>query len=593
MYLEGIDNPNDLKKLKIDECKELAKEIRCALLTKASANGGHLASNLGIVDATIALHYVFDSPRDKIIFDVSHQCYTHKILTGRREAFTEADKYNSANGYTNPDESEHDLFRVGHTATSISLACGMAKARDINGGKENIIAVIGDGSLSGGEAFEGLDFGGSDIDGNLIIIFNDNQMSIAEDHGGMYKNLAELRETEGKADNNLFKAFGYDYYFVKDGNDISELVETFQKVRDIDHPVVVHICTIKGKGYEYAEAHKESTHWVRPFEVETGEEKNPFNGERYDRVVRDHLIKKMKEDPKVVTMIAAVPDALNFTEEHRKMVGKQFVDVGIAEEHAVSMAAGLAKNGCKPVFATMSTFYQRTYDQISQELCINNAPATLIVVNASVYAANDVTHIGIFDIPMMSNIPNLVYLAPTNKQEYLAMIDWSLDQQEYPVAIRAPRNGVFYAKGDVDTDYSYLNVYKTIENGEKIAVLALGDFFQMGEELTQEIRKEMGINATLVNPRYITGLDIELLETLKRNHDIVITLEDGVLDGGWGQKIASFYGPSSVKVLNYGLKKEFLDRYNVNEVMIKNRLQVNLIMEDIREEIDNECIIKG
>lgn len=582
MYIERINNPNDLKKLNMNECKELAKEIRNVLIKKASIYGGHLASNLGIVDATIAIHYVFNSPKDKIIFDVSHQCYTHKILTGRKEAFLDEKKYSIFNGYTNPDESEHDYFRVGHTATSISLACGLAKARDIKGEQENIIAVIGDGALSGGEAFEGLDFGGSDIDGNLIIIFNDNQMSIAEDHGGIYKNLAELRATEGKSENNLFKAFGYDYRFVKEGNDITQLVKMFKSVKDIEHPVVIHICTIKGKGYEYAEKHKESTHWMRPFEPETGEEKNPFNGERYDKIVRDYLIEKMKKDSKVITMIAAVPDALNFTEEHRKAAGKQFVDVGIAEEHAISMAAGLARNGCKPIFATMSTFYQRTYDQISQELCINKAPATLIVVNASVYAVNDVTHIGIFDIPMLSNIPNLVYLAPTNKQEYLAMLDWSIEQNEYPVAVRAPRNGVFYSKDEVDKDYSLINKYKTIIKGEKIAVLALGDFFQMGEELVEEIANKFGVNATLINPRYITGIDEELLNSLGRQHKIIITLEDGVLDGGWGQKIASFYGVRDIKVLNYGLKKEFLDRYNVNTIMEKNHLRVDLIIDDIQ-----------
>lgn len=585
MYIEKINNPDDLKKLNMEECNVLADEIRAALITKASEFGGHLASNLGIVDATIAMHYVFDSPRDKIIFDVSHQCYTHKMLTGRKEAFLNPDKYKAANGYTNPEESEHDYFRVGHTATSISLACGLAKARDLNGGKENVIAVIGDGALSGGEAFEGLDYGGSDIDGNLIIIFNDNQMSIAENHGGIYRNLEKLRESDGKAENNIFKAFGYDYRFVKDGHNIEALVKTFGEVKNIGHPVVVHICTVKGKGYKYAEENKESTHWVRPFNTETGEEKNQFTGERYDRIIRDHLVEKMKEDSTVVTMIAAVPDALSFTEDKRKMGGKQFVDVGIAEEHAISMAAGIAKNGGKPVVATMSTFYQRTYDQISQELCINKAPATLIVVNASVYAANDVTHIGIFDIPMMSNIPNLVYLAPTNKQEYLAMLDWSIDQTEYPVAVRAPRNGVFYAKDEVDTDYSRINKYKKVIDGEKIAIIALGDFFQMGEELSAELEKKYGVSPTLINPRYITGMDGELLDGLKENHELVITLEDGVLDGGFGQKIASFYGSSDVKVMNYGLKKEFLDRYNVNEILERNHLRVDLIVEDVESVI--------
>lgn len=581
MYIEKINCPDDLKKLNISECNLLAKEIRSALLTKASEFGGHLASNLGIVEASIALHYVFNSPDDKIIFDVSHQCYTHKILTGRKDAFTIPEKYNSANGYTNPAESKHDYFRVGHSATSISLACGLAKARDLANRKENIIAVIGDGALSGGEALEGLNFGGSDIKGNLIILFNDNQMSIAENHGGLYKNLEELRNSNGEAKNNIFKAFGYDYKFVKEGNNIDELIKAFKNVKDIQHPIVVHICTVKGKGYKFSEQHKEATHWVRPFDIQTGTEKNQFNGERYDRIVRDYLIDKMKKDPKVATVIAAVPDALSFTADKRKVIGSQFIDAGIAEEHAVSMAAGIAKNGGKPVVATMATFYQRTYDQISQELCINMLPVTLIVVNASVYASNDITHIGIFDIPMMSNIPNLVYLAPTNKQEYLAMLDWSIEQKEYPVAIRAPRNGVFYAKDEVDSDYSQLNKYKKITGGEKIAIIALGDFFQMGEELSTALIEKYDINPTLINPRYITGIDKELLTELSTNHSLVITLEDGVLDGGFGQKIAGFYGPTSMKVLNYGLKKEFLDRYNVNEILEKNHLKADLILKDI------------
>lgn len=580
MFLEQINGPDDLKKINIKNLDELAEEIRNALIIKMSSCGGHLSSNLGVVEATIALHYVFNSPKDKFVFDVSHQCYTHKILTGRKEGFICPEKYREFNGYTNPLESEHDLFRVGHTATSISLACGLAKARDLNGGKENVIAFIGDGSLSGGEAFEGLDYAGSDLNSNFIIVFNDNQMSIAEDHGGIYKNLYELRKSHGKSENNLFKAFGYEYVFVEDGNDIQQLIEAFKSVKDIDRPVVVHICTTKGKGYKYSEEHKESTHWVRPFEISSGQEKNSFNGERYDRIVRDYLIEKMKNDSKVVTMIAAVPDSLSFSEEYRRKAGKQFIDVGICEEHAISMAAGLAKNGCKPVFVTMSTFYQRTYDQISQELCINKSPVTMIVVNASVYAANDVTHIGIFDIPMMSNIPELVYLAPTNKQEYLVMIDWSLNQNLYPVAIRAPRNGVFESEYAVKSNYDDLNKYKVTQEGSYIAVLALGDFYQLGEKLCTEIADKYNL-PTLINPIYITGVDTDLLNNLKKNHRLIITLEDGILDGGFGEKIARFYGADDVKVLNYGLKKEFLDRYNVNEVMEKNRLRVDLILEDI------------
>lgn len=582
MYIESINSPIDLKRLTMDECNILASEIRDSLVKKASLKGGHLASNLGIIEVTIALHYVFDSPIDKIIFDVSHQCYTHKILTGRKDAFLLEEKYDLSSGYTNPSESEHDIFRVGHTSTSISLACGLAKARELCGKEGKVIAIIGDGSLSGGEAFEGLDYGASDIEGNLIILVNDNQMSIAENHGGIYRNLKELRDTDGKSDNNFFKALGYEYVFVKNGNSVVSVVKALNNVKEYKKPVVVHVCTEKGMGYSYSEQNKEETHWVRPFDIETGMEKKPFLGERYDRIIRDYLIEKMKSDETVVTMIAAVPDALSFSEKYRKIAGKQFIDVGICEEHAVSMAAGLSKNGCKPVFATMATFYQRTYDQISQELCINNVPVTLVVVNASVYAANDMTHIGIFDIPMLSNIPNLVYLAPTNKQEYLAMLDWGINQNEHPVAIRAPRNGVFYTEDSVDIDYSNLNKYKTVKSGNRIAVLALGDFFQMGEELVRLIGLELNIDATLINPRYITGLDEALLIELKKNHDVIIALEDGVLDGGWAQKIASFYGICNTKVLTYGLKKDFLDRYNVAEVLEFNHLRPDMILDDIK-----------
>lgn len=582
MYLEKINNVKDIKGFTLQECELLSQEIRDALLNKISKKGGHLASNLGLVELTIALHYVFNAPKDKIVFDVSHQSYTHKILTGRKNGFLIEEDFNDVCGYTNPDESEYDLFRVGHTATSISLACGIAKARDLQGGTERVIAVIGDGSLSGGEALAGLDFG-AEIKGNLIIVFNDNQMSIAENHGGMYLGFKQLREREGFLEHNLFRNFGYDYRYVKNGNSIKDLVKVFSEIKGINHPIVIHISTQKGRGYRFAEDNNELSHYVKPFDIETGIETNPFNGERYDRIIRDYLLDRIKKDKKTVLMIAGVPGVLGLEKKYREQMGEQFVDVGICEEHAISMAAGLAKSGCKPVFATFSTFYQRVYDQISQDLCINKLPVTLIVADASVYAVNDVTHIGIFDIPLMSNIPNLVYLAPTNRQEYLAMLEWSINQGDYPVAIRAPRNGVYETKDYVDSDYSVLNKYKLIESGKKIAVFALGDFFQLGESLIEEIKKELGISPTLINPRYITGLDEELLHGLKENHEIIITLEDGVIDGGWGQKLASFYGTSHIRVMNYGLKKDFIDRYNVTTIMRQNRLLPHMIVSDIKK----------
>lgn len=581
MYIEKLKENTSIKNLSIEECNSLCQEIRNALISKASAFGGHLASNLGVVELTVAMHYVFNSPIDKFVFDVSHQCYTHKILTGRSEPFLDSTKFREVSGYTNPDESEHDVFKVGHTATSVSLASGLAISRDMLGEHYNVVAFIGDGSLSGGEALEGLDFVASEVKGNIIVIVNDNEMSIAEDHGGIYKNLKDLRESNGLCANNLFKAIGFDYHYVDDGHDLNKLISELNEVKDCVVPTVVHVHTTKGKGYEFAEQNKEQYHWTRPFDIATGEEKNPFNGERYDRIVRDYLIDKMKSDSRIATVIAAVPDALSFSKSYRDMVKGQFFDVGIAEEHAVSMCSAIAKNGGKPVFVTMSTFFQRTYDQLSQDLCINNAPAVMIVVNASVYAANDITHIGIFDIPMMANIPNLVYLAPTNKQEYLAMLEWGINQDKYPVAVRAPRNGVFDAKTEVARSYDDINKFKVVHEGKKVAIIALGDFFQMGESVC-ELLKNDKVDATLINPRYISGIDEEMLDELLNSHDTFVTLEDGVLEGGFGQKIASYLGKNrNVAVLNYGLKKEFLDRYNVSEIMKENRLDPELISSDI------------
>ncbi|MCI5588141.1 MAG: 1-deoxy-D-xylulose-5-phosphate synthase [Lachnospiraceae bacterium] len=580
MFIEKVNSPADIRQFSTEQLNELASEIREGLMNRLSKKGGHCGPNFGFVEATIALHYVFNSPVDKIVFDVSHQSYAHKMLTGRKDAYIYDEHFEDISGYTNPEESEHDFFNVGHTSTSVSLACGLAKARDLKGDKENIIAVIGDGSLSGGEALEGIDFA-SELESNFIIIVNDNDMSIAENHGGLYKNLKALRDSDGKCECNLFKAMGLDYKYVAEGNDIEALIDAFESVKDIDHPIVVHINTLKGKGYKPAETEKEKWHWCMPFDIETGNSKFVFEGEDYDDMTCDYLLKKMKEDKKVVTVVAAVPTCIGFTEDKRKEAGKQFIDVGIAEEHAVAMVSGIAKNGGKPVFATHSSFFQRTYDQISQDLCINNNPATLLVNTASVYGMNDVTHLGIYDIPMMSNIPNLVYLAPTNCEEYFAMLDWSIEQDKYPVAIRIPCNGVVHTDKVVDADYGDINKYRIEQQGEEIAIIALGDFYQIGEKLSELIAKKTGKAPTLINPRFITGIDEEMLEELKKNHTKVVTLEDGIKDGGFGEKIARFYGASDMKVYNYGLKKEFIDRYMAEDILKENRITPELILEDI------------
>lgn len=581
MYLEKIQGPEDVKKLNVNEMQELAVEMRKALLTKLSKHGGHFGPNFGMVEATIAMHYVFDSPKDKIVYDVSHQSYPHKMLTGRKDAFLYEEHYDDVSGYSEPDESAHDHFIIGHTSTSVSLACGLAKGRDLCGGKENVIAVIGDGSLSGGEALEGLDYA-SELKSNLIIVINDNDMSIAENHGGLYQNLKLLRDTDGKAECNLFKAMGLDYVFVKDGNDIQQLIDAFTQVKDSTTPVAVHICTQKGKGYAPAEEHKEQWHYCAPFNIETGESLYPMGGEDYSSVTADYLLKKMKEDPKVVAITSATPTVMGFTEDKRKEAGSQFVDVGIAEETAVALASGIAKNGGKPVYGVYSSFVQRTYDQLSQDLCINNNAATIVVYAGTVFGMNDVTHLGLYDISMMSNIPNLVGIAPTTKQEYLAMLDWSIEQNAYPVYIRIP-GGAMEEGEAVTKDYSKLNAYEMIQKGSRVAIVALGTFLGLGKEVAADLEKKTGTAATVINPVYFTGIDTEMLESLKADHDVVITIEDGMLDGGFGEKITRFYGSSNMKVLNFGLKKEFLDRYDVQKVLKDNHLTKDQIVADITE----------
>ena len=578
MYIEKINGPEDVKKLNIEEMTALAEEMRHALLKRASIHGGHFGPNFGMVEAIIALHYVFESPKDKMVFDVSHQTYPHKMLTGRKDAYLYEEHYDDVTGYSCPQESEHDHFTIGHTSTSVSLACGLAKARDLRGESANVIAIIGDGSLSGGEALEGMDFA-AELDSNMIIVVNDNDMSIAENHGGLYSNLKLLRETNGQAECNLFKAMGLDYVYVDHGNDLRELIGAFKQVKDSKKPVVVHINTLKGKGYKPAEEHKEEWHWHLPFDIETGKSHFP-EVEDYSSVTCEYLIEKMKQDPTVVAITSGTPTILGFTQEKRKQAGRQFVDVGIAEETAVALASGIAKGGGKPVYGVYSSFIQRTYDQISQDLCIDGNPATIVVYTGSVFGMTDVTHLGLQDIPMLSNIPGLVYLAPTTKEEYLAMLDWSIEQNDHPVVIRVPISVVSDGK-KVTKDFSKLNEYEVTQNGSKIAIVALGSFYSVGAKTAEIIENKTGVKPTLINPIYITGTDDKLLEQLKENHDIVITVEDGVLDGGFGEKIARFYGNSDVKVLNYGLKKEFLDRYNPEEIVKANRLTPEQIAEDV------------
>lgn len=580
MLLEKIQGPSDVKKLSNAELHQLVDEARQALLQKVSHHGGHNGPNLGVVEMTVALHYTFNSPVDKFIFDVSHQSYIHKMLTGRAQAFLDPAHYDDVSGYTNPKESVHDLFTVGHTSTSVALASGVAKARDLNHEKSNVVAVIGDGSLSGGLAYEGLN-NIVELGTNAIIIVNDNDQSIAENHGGVYKNLHALRESNGQAADNFFKALGFDYYYLDHGNDLDELLALFAKVKDTDHPVLLHIHTIKGYGFKFAEANREKFHAGGPFSLTTGEYQTSGPAKAsYNSVTTEFLVNKMAHDEKVVVVNAGTPSFL-FDADLRKKVGKQFVDVGIAEEQAATMTAGLAKNGAKPIWAVFSTFMQRSYDQISHDLALNNLPGTILVFSASVSGFNDESHLGMFDIPFLSHIPNLVYLAPTSKEEYLAMLDWSIDQIDHPVAIRVPV-GPLKETGKKDvTNYSALNVSEVTQKGSQVALMGLGNFFGLAEQVAQVLQNEHQITATVINPKFITGLDKKLLDSLSADHQVVVTIEDGGVEGGFGQTVAGYLGNTDLKVQNYGLEKLFHDRYNPRDLLVENGVSVDNIVKNI------------
>ena len=541
MILDNINSPKDLKKYSVSELETVANEIREGLFNRLTKIGGHFGPNFGFVEATIALHYVFDSPNDKFVFDVSHQAYAHKMLTGRKAGYFDDSRFSEDSGYTNPDESEHDFFNIGHTSTSIALALGLAKGRDILGKKENIVAIIGDGSLSSGEALEALSVAGSELNSNFIVVVNDNEQAIAENHGGIYKNLKALRDSNGKSENNMFRAWGLDYIYEENGNDIASLIAVFEKVRDSNRPVVVHIHTQKGKGYELAE-----------------------------------------KDKDFVVVTPAMPMSVGLGPEERAKLGSQYIDTGIAEEAAVAIASGIARRGAKPLVVTNMTFLQRAYDQISQDVCINKTPVTMLMNYSSFDGLTDVTHLGIFGLAAFTNIPNLVVLCPSSAEEYISMLDWSLDskQKENPVLILIPGNDVNHRHAD--KDYDDLNRFKIEQKGEKVAILALGDFFQKGEELASAIKEKCGFAPTLINPRFASGLDEELLHGLEKNHQLVLTLEDGILEGGFGQKFASFYGPDKMLVKNYGLKKQFYDRYNPDELLQECGMTTEQIVEDVK-----------
>lgn len=579
MEIRDIKSPRDIRGLSIQELSDLCARMRDVFLKKVAARGGHVGPNLGLVEATVALHYVFDTPRDKIVFDVSHQTYFHKMLTGRMDAFIDPEKYSDVTGYTNPSESEYDLFTIGHTSTAVSLAGGMAKGRDMLGEKYNVVALVGDGSLSGGEAFEGLDTGAT-LNSNFIVVVNDNEMSIAENHGGIYGNLAQLRASNGKASDNYFRTLGYDYMYVADGNDLDQLITAFRTVKDSTRPIVVHIYTEKGHGYEPAVEHKEQFHYSGPFDVASGKLKSGSESESYDEAFAMEMLRMMKKDPRVCVLTAGTPGILNFTPERRKKAGDQFINVGIAEQEAVAMASGIAKAGGRPCFGVVSSFIQRAYDQLSQDVAINGTPVVVNIFHGSMLGMTDVTHLGWFDIALISNIPGWVYLAPANLEEYLSMLRWAMGQTLYPVCLRIPGGKLRHASSKVQEDWSELDRFNIVERGKDVAIIGAGTFLSLAEQSAERL-SESGMRPTVINPRYLSGIDREMLEGLKKDHRLVVTLEDGVLNGGFGEKVAAFYGDSDMRVKCYGLQKKFLDRYGYSEILKLNHLTPEQITEDV------------
>ena len=589
MLLTQTTTPEDVKALNRAELPQLCGEIRHAILESSAAVGGHVAPNLGVVELTVALHRVFNSPTDKIVFDVSHQTYAHKALTGRAYTYIDPERYGEASGFANPDESEHDLFAMGHTSTSVSLGCGLAHARDLAGDTYNVITVIGDGSLSGGLAFEGFN-NAAELDSNLIIIVNDNDQSIAENHGGLYRNLAELRASNGTCERNVFRAMGLDYRYLDTGNDVLALVDALQELRDIDRPIVLHVSTAKGKGFEPAQSDPERWHHVGPFDMATGRKLCPGHPSEpaprtYADITGEALSAAIERDPQVVGITAATPYIMGFTPELRAAAGKQFVDVGIAEEHAVTFATALARSGAKPVFGVYGTFLQRAYDELWHDLCLNDMPATILVFGASIFGTTSETHLSFFDISMLGGLPNMRYLAPACMEEYLSMLSWSLDHREHPAAIRVPGIGLV-SRPDLapaeDTDYSVAR-YNAVRQGRDVAVLALGDFFELGERVANRLAAEYGIEATLVNPRFATELDREFLDSLAVEHRVVVTLEDGILDGGWGERVACYLACTPLRARTFGIAKGFPDRYDPNELLAQNGMTVeNMAAEAVR-----------
>lgn len=572
--LNQIHGPQDVKQLDLAQMKQLASEIRTLILEKDAVLGGHLGPDLGIVEATIAYHYVFNAPKDKMVWDVSHQTYPHKMLTGRALAWLDPEHYEDVTPYSNPDESPYDYYAVGHTSTSIALATGMARARDLMGGKENIMALIGDGSMTGGLAYEGLNNAAIEKH-NLVVVVNDNQMSIDDNVGGLVTALKKSRDSNGQTPENPFTAMGFDYRYVADGNDIEDMIAAFEAVKDVDHPILLHINTLKGKGYEPAIKDEANHHWVLPFDLKTDKTTVPApDGPTAASVALDEVIKRIKNDEKVLAINAAIPGSFGL-DKIKQNYPENYVDVGIAEQESVAFAAGAVKEGAVPVLFESSTFLQRAFDQLSHDVAANDLPVVMLVAGGGI-SSNSKTHLGIFDQVMVGNLPNWIYLAPTTLNEEKAMLNWAINQRKHPVAIKIPTKPVPMGE-EVSADFDKIKYQ--VKPGKDVAILALGDFYTLGQEVAEKL------NATLINPVSANILDKDSLDKLAKEHELIVTLEDNSLDGGFGQKVASYLGTN--KVLNFGQRCEYTDQVPLKQIYQDNHLTSEQIIADIKVNLND------
>ena len=616
--LNQIHSTEDIKKLDEGELKLLCKELRKFLLQKVSKTGGHLASNLGVVELTVALEYCFDLPTDKIVWDVGHQAYIHKMLTGRKDQFDTLRQLDGLSGFPKPHESDCDAFAAGHSSTSISAALGLAKARDLTGGKEHVIAVIGDGSMTGGLAYEALNNAGRDHT-RLIVILNDNEMSIDKNVGAMSKHLTNLRTSRqyrgwkeavkqfrdnvpviGEStyqalkhvrdnakmlltDGALFEQMGFKYIGPVDGHDLPDLIEMFEGVKEMNRPVLIHVKTIKGKGYSHAEERPWAYHGVGAFDLKTGKALSK-GGKSWSSVFGDNMLEIGKRNPRVAGITAAMCSGTGF-EKFQQAFPKRFFDVAIAEQHGTTFAAGLAKGGITPVFAVYSSFLQRAYDQLVHDVCMENLHVVFAIDRAGIVGSDGETHQGVFDLSFLSHIPNMTVLSPKNDWELGEMLEFAVNGWDGPIAVRYPRGTAETAFGEYKNPIVYGKA-ELIQDGEKIAILAEGHMLKAAAAAAEMLQAD-GYQPMLVNMRFIKPLDGEMLLQAAEKCEHIVTVEDNVKMGGFGSKVLEFYGERGMQkdVLNLGFPDRYIEQGTQSQLFERYGLDAAGIYESIKKRL--------